>query len=170
MDKLPLGFATICGGFFLLITLVGGILLILFSRKSKKKTGASQNWPGIPGMVYVSEVRESASTDDDGHTRIAYYPHIEYSYSIIGQTYTSKQIAFGGVQGFNNPGQAQTTVGKYKVNSPVQVFYNPENPAEAVLERVAGGGAKTAQVIGIILLVISVMIACPLIIGLIRNF
>jgi hypothetical protein len=149
---------------------VGGILLILFSRKSKKKAGASQNWASIPGMIYVSKVSESASTDDDGHTRIAYYPHIEYSYSINGQTYTSKQIAFGGVQGFNNPVQAQTIVGKYKINSPVQVFFNPQNPAEAVLERVAGGGAKTAQVIGIILLVISVLIACPLVIGLFRNF
>jgi hypothetical protein len=121
-------------------------------------------------VVFVSEVRQSASTDDDGRTRYTYYPHIEYTYPISGQAYNSKQIAFGGAQGFNSPNQAQSTLAKYPINSPVQVFYNPQNPSEAVLERAAGGGAKTTQVIGVILLVLSVLIACPLLIGLIRNF
>ena len=170
MDKLPLGFGLICGGFFFLITLAGGILLILLSAKSKKKAGASQQWPNVPGMISVSELRQSTNTDDDGHISYAYYPHVEYSYSILGQSYTSKQIAFGGVRGFNNPNQAQTALVKYPVNTPVQVFYNPQNPSEAVLERIAGEGAKGTKVIGIILLVLSVLIACPLLIGLIRNF
>lgn len=170
MDKLPVSLGLICGGFFFLITLAAGIALILFSVNSKKKAGASQQWPKTSGTIFVSEVRQSASTDDDGRTRYAYYPHVEYSYSISGQTYTGKQIAFGGVQGFNNSNQAQTNLIKYPVNAPVWVFYNPQNPAEAVLERIAGGGAKTAKTIGIILLVVSACIACPLLIGVIRNF
>jgi hypothetical protein len=170
MDKFPVIFGLICGGFFLIITLAAGIALLVYSANSKKKAGASQQWPNTSGTIFVSEVRQSASTDEDGHTSYSYYPHVEYSYTISGQTYTAKQIAFGGVKGFNNSNKAQTILSKYPVNAHVLVFYNPQKPVEAVLERVAGEGAKTAKTIGIILLVISVLIACPLLIGVIRNF
>lgn len=170
MDKLPISFGLICGGFFFLITLAAGIGLVLFSAKSKKKTGLSQYWPSTSGTINNSEVRQSASTDDDGNISYFYYPHIEYSYVVAGQTFSSKQISFGGAQGFKNTNQAQLILTRYPVNAGVWVFYNPQNPSEAVLERVAGGGSKTALIIGIILLVISVLIACPLLIGVIRNF
>ena len=170
MDKLPLGFGMLCGGFFFLLTLIGGILLIVYSEKSKKKANASQFWPNINGTITVSEVRQSSSTDDDGNTSYAYYPHVEYLYTLAGQNFTGKQIAFGGVQGFNSPGNAQVAISKYPINAPVWVFYNPQNPAEAVLERTLSGAGKVAKIIGIILVILSVLIACPLIIGLFRNF
>lgn len=110
------------------------------------------------------------STDEDGHNSYSYYPHVEYTYTLSAQSYTAKQIAFGGVKGFNNPGKAQAALAKYPLNAPARVFYNPQKPAEAVLERIAGEGAKTAKIMGIILLVLSGLIACPLLIGIIRNF
>jgi hypothetical protein len=170
MDKLPLGFGMLCGGFFFLLTLIGGILLIVYSEKSKRKANSSQFWPNINGTITVSEVRQSSSTDDDGNTSYAYYPHVEYNYTLAGQSFTGKQIAFGGVQGFNSPGNAQAAISKYPINAPVWIFYNPQNPAEAVLERTLSGAGKVAKIIGIILVVLSVLIACPLIIGLFRNF
>ncbi len=169
MDDLPLIFALLCGGFFLLLTLGGSIALLLYSQNSKKKAGASQQWPSADGSITVSEVRESVSRDEDGDTSISYYPHVEYSYTVAGQTYTSKQVAFGGVKGFNDHARAQADLAKYPFGTRVQVYYNPQKPGEAVLERVAGSGAKTAMIMGIILLVLSVLIACPLLIGVIRN-
>jgi len=170
MDQLPMGFALLCGGFFLLFTLAGGIALIWYSANSKKKAGASQHWPSAPGRITVSDVRQSSSTDDDGHISYSYYPRVEYEYSAAGQTYTSKQVAFGGVKGYGSPDKARADLGKYPVGQPVTAFYNPEKPSEAVLERIAGPGAKTAKIIGIILLVVSFCIACPLAIGVVRNF
>jgi hypothetical protein len=169
MDDFPLIFGLVCGGFFLLFTLGGGIALILYSQNSKKKAGASLQWPSAPGSITISQVRESVSTDEDGGTSISYYPHVEYTYTVDGQTYTSKQVAFGGVKGFNDTARAQTDLAKYPVGARVQVYYNPQKPGEAVLERVAGSGAKTAMIMGIILLVLSVLIACPMLIGIIRN-
>jgi hypothetical protein len=169
MDDFPLIFALLCGGFFLLLTLGGGIALILYSQNSKKKAGASLQWPGVDGSITDSEVRESVSTDEDGGTSISYYPHVEYTYTVAGQSYTSKQVAFGGVKGYNDRDRARADLAKYPPGARVQVFYNPQKPREAVLERVAGAGAKTAMIMGIILLVLSVLIACPLLIGIIRN-
>jgi hypothetical protein len=170
MDKFPATFGLICGGFFFLLTFVAGIVLTLISVNSKKKAGASQQWPNTPARISVSEVRQSTSTDDDGRTSSFYYPHIEYTYAVAGQTFTGKQIAFGGTQGYGTPGQASTLLAKYPANATVQVFYNPQKQSESVIERRAGGGAKATLVIGIILLIISMIIACPLLIGVIRNF
>lgn len=170
MDNFPIAFALICGGFFLFITLAIGIGLLLYSANSKKKAGASQQWPNTSGTISVSEVRRSMNTDEDGHTSYSYYPHVEYTYTIFGQTLTGKQIAFGGVKGYNDTNKAQSALSKYPVNAQVGVFYNPQKPGEAVLERIASEGAKTARTMGIIVLVVSACITCSLLIGVIRNF
>lgn len=169
MDKVPFGFALLCGGFFLVITLALSGGLIFFSLRSKKKAGSSQGWPATNGKVIVSEVRESASTDDDGYTRYSYYPRVEFSYVVAGQSYSSKSISFGGVQGSSKTAKAEETINKYPVGAPVTVYYNPQKPFEGVIERSAGS-SKLAMTMGIILLVISFLIACPLMIGVIRNF
>jgi uncharacterized membrane protein len=49
------------------------------------------------------------------------------------------------------------------------VYYNPEKPAEAVVEQTSGG-AKWALIVGIIILVIASCIAIGLLVGAIRNF
>jgi hypothetical protein len=170
MDQLPFNFAFVCGGFFFLLTLAIGAGLLVYSANSKKKAGASQLWPGAPGTVTVSEVRQSSSTDDDGHITFSYYPRVEYTYTAAGQSYTSKQVAFGGERGYGSPDRARQDLAKYPAGSAVTAYYNPEKPSEAVLERAAGSGAKTAKTMGIIVLVMSFCIACPLLIGVIRNF
>jgi hypothetical protein len=170
MANLPANFALLCGGFFFLITLGIGVALLVLSARSKQKAGASLQWPATPGTVILSEIRQSSNTDDDGHTTYSYYPHVEYSYTVAGQTYTCKQIAFGGVVGHGTPQNAQATLAKYPLHAPVQVYYDPGKPEDAVLERVASAGAKGSKTVGMILLVLSALIACPLIIGLIRNF
>ncbi len=169
MNNLPFGFALICGGFFLVITLALGGGLIFFSKRSKKKADLSQGWPSVGGKVILSEVRQSANTDEDGYTSYSYYPRVEFAYMVAGQSYESKRLSFGGVTGTSNPDKAQETVNKYPVGSPVTVYYNPEKPSEGVIERVAGG-SRLALIMGIILLIISFFIACPLLIGVIRNF
>jgi hypothetical protein len=42
----------------------------------------------------------------------------------------------------------------------VTVYYNPNNPSEAVLER-AAGGSVLGIVIGIIFLLVSLCVGCP---------
>ncbi len=170
MEQLPLGFGLLCGGFFFLLTLAGGAGLVWYSINSKKKAGASLQWPSAPAVITVSDVRESASTDEDGHTSYSYYPRVEYTYEAAGETRTSKQVAFGGTQGYSSPDKARLDLAKYPAGAAVTAYYNPEKPGEAVLERAAGSGAKTAKIMGIILIVISACIACGLLVGVVSNF
>jgi hypothetical protein len=169
MERMPFYFAAICGGFFFLILLVLGGGLIFYSLRSRKKADQSRGWPSTNGKVIASEIRESKSTDEDGRVKVSYYPHVEYAYEVNGQNYISKQISFGGVLGYNDRTKVQAKLEHYPVGSTVLAFYNPEKPAEAVVEQTSGG-AKWAMVVGIIILVIASCIAIGLLVGAIRNF
>ena len=170
MDNLPLGFSLICGGFFFLIILAGGVGLLVFSRRSQQKADASLGWPSTNATIILSEVTESVSRDEDGDTSTYYLPHVVFSYVVGGQSYTSQVIAFGGKVGRSNPSQVQAELAQYPVGAVVPAYYNPAKPEEAVLERKASGGAKTARNGGIFLLALAGMIACILLFSLIRNF
>jgi len=170
MENLPAGFGLFCGGFFFLLMLGVGVALLVSSERSQKKAGASQSWPSVLGVISSSDVAESASRDDDGHPRHFYYPRIVYSYAVAGKTYTCQKISFGGVIGTGSAQPARAVTARYPVAAPVTVFYNPEDPADAVLERTLSKGGKAMKIAGIILIILSVISACPLLIGVINAF
>jgi len=167
-NLVPLAFALVCGGFFFILILALGVYLVSFSVRSKKKAEASQAWPSVPGVILTSEVKRTMSTDDDGNTDYSYHPAVSYSYQVNGQPYESKLMAFGGVVGHSNPTKAQEQLKPFPVGAQVPVFFNPEKPQEAVLSQ-KPGGAKMALIGGIICIVLSICIACPLLIGVARN-
>jgi hypothetical protein len=164
----PILFANLCGGIFVLALLGLGIYLVVFSRRSKKKAEESQGWPSTNGTVISSEVKRSVNRDEDGHETYAYYPGVEYTYQCAGQTFTGKRLSFGGLVAQKDPSAVQTALQKYPPGGVVTVYYNPENPSEAVLERQAGG-LKGSLTIGIICLVLSFCIGCVLLGSLVYN-
>ena len=90
-------------------------------------------WPSVRGRVTGGAVVAN-STFDDGSP--AYYPVISYQYEVAGKEYQGKRrtlvnVGVGGVL----RGAAQQVVARYPVGSEVTVFYDPEDPGEAVLER-----------------------------------
>ena len=163
----PMSFALICGGFFVLVLLALGGGLIFYGLRSRQKAEASQSWPSTTGQIIRSEVKQSANTDDDGNTSYSYYPSVEYTYQITGQTYTSKRLVFGALKGYGSSAKAVADLQPYSLGGQVTVYYNPENPSEAVLERKAGA-LSGMMIIGIICVVLSLCIACPLLIGVIN--
>lgn len=167
-ELFPILFANLCGGIFVLALLVLGIYLVVFSLRSKKKAEESQNWPGTSGTVTLAEVKRSVNRDEDGNESYAYYPSVEYTYPVGGQTLSGKRLAFGGMVAQKNPASVQKNLERYPVGGQVTVYYNPEKPSEAVLERQAGG-LKWGLIVGIICLVLSLCIACPLLYGLISK-
>ena len=164
----PILFANVCGSIFVLFLLALGIFLVIFNLRSKKKAEGSQNWPSTAGSVTLSEVKQTTSTDDDGHESHGYYPLVNYTYQVAGQNYTGKNITFGSKLGYNQPAKASADLARYPLGAAVSVYYDPQKPSDAVLERRAGG-FKLGLVIGIICLVLGVCIGCGLLIPLIRT-
>jgi hypothetical protein len=167
MALVPLSFALLCGGVFVLALAALGIFLVIYGARSRQKAGASRTWPSIEGHILSAEVKQTQSTDDDGRVRYAYYPAVTYDYVVAGQAYTGTLISFGGVMAKSTPEKAQDALARFPEGSQASVYYNPANPAEAVLVR-EEGAAKWALWGGIFCLVLAACIACPLVIGAVR--
>jgi hypothetical protein len=114
-------------GFVLLILNVVFLGIIFFMRR--KMTSVNQ-WPSTMGTVNNSYL-ERRHSSDDGSTD---YPVVQYSYQVQGQVYQGSKLAPGPEVGGSGAGKV---VARYPAGAQVMVFYNPQNPSEAVLERKA---------------------------------
>lgn len=86
-------------------------------------------------MITASEVKSHKSTRASSSKR-SYEPVVSFRYEINGVSYTSNQFRYGiGWASSGDPGArgAWNIVNQFPVKSDVTVYYNPENPAEAVL-------------------------------------
>ena len=104
--------------------------------KAVQKAGASQGWPTASGSI-ISSVIEShrQATSNKGTYRTIYEPKISYRYQANGQPYQSSRVNFDVTGGYNSREEAEDIAQKYTPGGAVTIFYNPEQPAEAVLER-----------------------------------
>lgn len=133
---------------FGLVFLLLGIVFLIVGLVATKRAQTAQSWPSIPGTVNRTDVVQHEDSDSDGFTSVTYEPVVEYSYSVMGQPFTGKRIAFGTNR--YNFKKAEEIVNRYQVGSRVNVFYNPEKPKDAVLETVAAGG-KLLTILGAVM-------------------
>jgi hypothetical protein len=115
------------------ILILGGLGIFLYrrSRQSNVARQATQSWPSTTGTVLASSIQIQRT----GRSR-SEIPAVVYQYQVNGQSYQSHTIR-AGEQYFNvrMAGQAQATVARYLIGTTVTVYYNPENPGQAALER-----------------------------------
>jgi hypothetical protein len=130
--------------FPLFFVILGLVLLFIFFR-NLAKVRASQGWPAVQGTVIESWVRRSQSTDSDGSVSHSYYPEIRYLYQVMGSEYQGDKIAFGPKTG-GSRSRAEKAIAKYPAGANVMVYYQPDKPAKAVLERTI---SKVSLVMGI---------------------
>lgn len=111
-------------GFVLLILNAIFLGIIFFMRR---KMAAVSQWPSTMGTVLMSTLERRSSSE--GSTD---YAVVQYSYQVGGQAYQSYKLAPGPEVGGTGAGKV---VARYPPGAQVMVFYNPQNPSEAVLER-----------------------------------
>ena len=90
----------------------------------------------------------------------AYLRTFDYKWAALAE------LGFGFQQSYGNPSKAQAVLAAFPVGGQVTVYYDPNNPAEAVLERKAGGSIITL-VVGIIFVATSLCIGCPVLVMLV---
>lgn len=145
------------GGCFVGVFLIVGIILIVKSIKDKKKAEASGAWPSTTGTVVESTIKEHSSYDTDDHTqRTTFSPYVKYTYTVMGTAYESHKLAFGAAQSGSYK-FAQDLIAAYPAGATVAVYYDPNNPAEAVLMR-KSGSSKVMLILGIVFVAVSLCI------------
>lgn len=103
-----------------------GFLLYKGWKNRKQKELDSQTWISTTGEIIKSRVEVSGGE----YTSVS--PKIVYKYRVGENEYTCDEISFS-VLGRNE--SAYETVDRYPEGMSVTVYYNPDNPNEATLER-----------------------------------
>ena len=123
---------------------------VVFAVKSfilRRQAAASAKWPTVMGEIIGSgidtaivdnstavEDEESADrrrlADDDTVSTAS----VRYAYRVGDKDYQSTRLYIGRPVFYGLSSVAAATAAKYPPHARVQVYYNPDNPAQAVLE------------------------------------
>jgi len=124
-----------------------GVIVILFLDffliKGLVLQFESRNYPGTTGVITHSAIasREIVSSSPSGQqNQEGYGVNFNYDYKVNGQSFEGARFRYD--QFFWTHEWAQQQVAAHPVGSQVQVFYNPQNPTDAVLVAGVGAGDK----------------------------
>jgi Protein of unknown function (DUF3592) len=90
-------------------------------------------WPSAQGRIVHARLRAVRTKQSDGSATVSNVPDIEYAYSVGDVEYHGKRIGIGDISA-GSP-EVEAALARYQAGSTGPVFYNPDNPNEAVLER-----------------------------------
>src|SRR5690349_8282277 len=127
------------GGMIFGLFIVGmfvGLIAVAIVVKLREVRRASR-WPSTEGKVVVSRVGTLKKEPGDigynsSDTNVTNYPHVEYTYVAGGKTQRASQIEIGE---YRSDFDLEEKLAKYPVGARVTVYYNPDKPSEACLER-----------------------------------
>jgi len=125
-----------------LAIVAGGVVLVVFGVYTRVQSLRSRSWPTVTGAVtesYVSRSRRS------GSSQWSETLHFRYRYQVNGKTYDGDTISYA--KGLFDG--ASTQVSRYPQGSPVSVYYDPKDPASAVLDPGTGPTPALALLAGV---------------------
>jgi len=105
--------------------------LIKLLKKLKydlKKGKDAEDWPHINGTIIRSTVELMGGGED-----ATWFNIVKYKYDVNGKTYTSDRFSYLKNMGNGYKESCETFQKMYPEESHVQVYYNPDNPSDAVL-------------------------------------
>lgn len=139
-------------GLVAMFVLLGGGLLFVGIR-SMRAASASRAWSSAQGTITSSQLMTGGQRNSRW-----YKPQITYTYTANGQTYTGEKVFFGDARS-SSMAKEQKMVDRYKQGAQVEVFYNPQQPQEAVLERRTGGTNMVYLILGSVVFLLGVFVA-----------
>ena len=101
----------------------------LFHLKNKK----TRLWKKAEGSITKSEPQTSKWKGDFDYER-TYRADVQYCYEVEGKEYTSNRVFFGDMLFGSSKSLVDKRLSQYPVSKKVDVYFDPENHAESVLE------------------------------------
>jgi len=126
--------------FYYFFIIFGGVLVIFGIYYSIISNEASE-WPSVDGTIGSTSIRTHYSTmynatPNTNTSTKTYYPEITYSWLIDGQSYEGKRYGFGySHPDYSEKSEAKKAAKNYRTGQVIEVFYNPKNPEQAVIDR-----------------------------------
>ena len=147
--------------FFGVITLFMGIVTFVPWTLNLSKSMETKNWSTTGGVILTSEIssHQESERDSNGHYRmVTYYSvNIVYQYIVNGFNYSCSRVSYSTFDSTSDHNEAQQLANKYSVGKNVTVYYNPNNPSEAVLETGSTNITYVFLILGVILTIAGIV-------------
>lgn len=121
--------------------------------RGQRRAQSIKNWPTTTGRILSATTEMRRRSGRGGY---APYPNILYEYTAGGRKYVSSRISAGLEMGGSY--YTPRVLARYPVGATVQVYYNPDAPADSALEAAAPG----SRLLIFIALFVILMLACSL--------
>ena len=122
------------------LVLLGAVFGVIAYLRQRRVAGASARWPTAAGTITKSDVIEEAieEKDNDDKSRIRkiyrYQVDLRYAYQIGKRDFVGTAANWGATAIYGLRELAETAASQYRPGQPVTVYYDPEQPGNAVLE------------------------------------
>jgi hypothetical protein len=133
------------------------VVFVVIALRSQVVVRASGRWETTYAQVIYASVEARRSRSGTG-TSTTYYPNVIYQYQVNGQMYQGNRVTLGSSIGLGSYSAVQKTVDQYAIGSTIPIFYNPVNPAEAVIERRAPSSRMFLFIAVVIILILTVTV------------
>lgn len=114
----------------------------VYGGVSLEKAGREpESWPTTQGTILLSHVNsylDENVTDEYGLPTLFYRPVIRYEYEVAGARHVGKAVNIYPIAS-SQPSAANEVVARYPAGTTATVYYQPDEPACAVLEPGAPG-------------------------------
>lgn len=123
-----------------------GLFALLIALASSREAENTRNWKSTSGRIESSGVEQFQTLSDSGKTlrwRTMQRAQVIYTYKVNGREYRGDKVAEGWKSSASFGFFAKRAAAKYPESAPVEVFYDPANPARALLDRRLKGGGFT---------------------------
>jgi len=108
-----------------------GFLLLRQAVNARRMGKLAQKWPSTSATIKESSIEEEPGRNAMGNINMAFRVVVKYEYTVNGIAYQASRVSFGSPTfdyvSASNVGE------QFNVGKQVPVWYNPEDPEEAVL-------------------------------------
>jgi hypothetical protein len=117
-----------------LVSFLGGasLFVLLLGIANHKRIAAAGQWPTVNAQIVKKDTISSTSFFR-GRLRKMYRARVVYEYEINGQKYANDRLGYGGTISFSRASFVNDPLPDQTQGSFIRIYYNPENPSEAVL-------------------------------------
>lgn len=120
---------TLVGIVFGAAFLWAGVWIFTWDIRMLRKVAASDDWPQAQGIVLHSKLAFHQTRRGQAAEK-----EIEYEYTVEHKRYTSQRVAFDLFDKSGGRGLPKSIIERYPPKKKVTVYYDPADPATAILE------------------------------------
>ncbi len=123
-----------------ILALLGAVFGVVAFVRGRQLASASARWPTAAGTITMSDVIEEAIEEKDNddkssiHRIYRYQVDLRYAYQVGKRDFVGTAANWGATAIYGLRELAEKAASQYPQGQPVTVYYDPEQPGNAVLE------------------------------------